>query len=169
MEIRTGTRRFPCRVIENPGTGNNCLGYALGSMLKARPSELRRALVHYFESVQQDQELSESFACSVLEDFESVPEAERVNCAIARLKANSFIPADLFVSYCQSGPWRRKMLERRNVVFFAERDGYYEPVTYYLDDVSRPTHYIGCDNTHYEALSMSVRHQLQFDVEFFGL
>jgi len=170
MEIRYGTRRFPVHVIENPGTDNNCLGYALGRMLKGEPADLRDALCDYLEASAPYKELCDSLTCSILDDhFETVPEDQRFAAALHALRNNCFIPADVFVSFCKRGPSRRRLLNRYNVVFFAERDGYYEPVTYHLDDISRPTQYVGCDNTHYEALKLNPRHMLQFDVTFFGL
>lgn len=166
MEIRYGTRRFPVTVMETPGTDNNCLGYALGSMLRCEPAELREALCEYLENAGADRDI---MACSVIQDFESVPEEARLTRALQELKAGSFIPADVFLSFCKNGPGRRRLLCRNNVVFFAERAGYYEPVAYHLDHVSRATQYIGCDNVHYETLRLSPRHMLQFDVMFFGL
>jgi len=170
MSIHYGNRQFPVEVVENPGTGNNCLGFALGDMLRGEPSDLRDALCRFVESIPSDCDLGKSIACSILEDFESVPEDRQHEVALCRLRRGCFIPADLFVAYCHSGKDRRRLLKRDNVVFFAEREGsVYEPVCYYLDDVSRRTQYIGCDETHYEELRLKPRHELQFDVAFFGM
>lgn len=170
MEIRHGSRRIPVKTIPNPGTGNNCLGYALGPMLKCDPAELRSSLCDFVRDC-ADSDTQADLACSVLEDFEKVPEAQRVAEAVRALEAGCFIPADLFVAYCAQGKDRRRTLMRHNVVFFAERDGYYEPVVYHLDNVARLTQYVGCNdsNSHYEALAMGARQQLQFDVAFFGV
>jgi hypothetical protein len=170
MEIRHGSRRIPVNRVPNPGTGNNCLGYALGPMLKCDPEDLRASLVDFVRDC-ADHDTQMDLACSVLDDFEKVPEAERVGAAIRELEGGCFIPADIFVAYCAQGKDRRRTLMRHNVVFFAERQGYWEPVTYHLDDVARLTQYVGCNrsNTHYEALAMGARHQLQFDVAFFGV
>jgi hypothetical protein len=168
MEIRYGTRRFPVRAIHNSGKGNNCLGYALGSMLKCEPSELRASLCEFVRCC-PDPEMQADLACSVLEALDDVPESDRVEAAARALERGCFIPADVFVAYCAKGKDRRRTLLKHNVIFFAERDDHYEPVTFYLDHVSQITHYVGCDNTHYEALALSPRHQLQFDVLFFGV
>lgn len=168
MEIRHKTRSFPVKVVPNAGLNNNCLGYALGPMLKQSPEDLRDSICRFVESCDRET-LREVYACSIVQEFESIPESRRFEVALAHLKGHGFIPADLFVAYCQAGPDRRRLLHRNNVVFLAERTGYYEPVTHYLDNVSRRTQYIGCDNTHYEALEMSPRHQMQFDLMYFGV
>lgn len=170
MLVVYGKRRFPVEVIPNPGTNNNCLGFALGDMLKGDPQDLRDSLCNFMETYVCDKEMRDDMACSILLNFEHIDEDKRFNIALQNLKDGCFIPADLFLAYCERGQDRRKLLRRHNVVFFAERDeGCYEPVCYYLHDSSMPTQYIGCDETHYQQLKMSQRHAVQFDIVFLGV
>jgi hypothetical protein len=148
MEIRFRGRRFPVTSVPNPGTGNNCLGYALGSMLRCEPEDLRWALCSFLAN--SPPELQATLACSILEDLDAVPEPERVSRALYELRHGCFIPADVFLAYCQSN--HKRLVRRDSVIFFAKRDDYYEPVAGYWDPNSTQTHYTGCDDVHYEEL-----------------
>jgi hypothetical protein len=150
MEIHFSGIRIPVTEIPNPGTGNNCLGYALGPMLKTDPEDLRWALCDFMSRAPT--ELQETIACSIIEDLDDVPEPERVSTALKALQHGCFVPADLFVAFCAMGHNRRKFLSRHNVIFFAKRSHFYEPVVFHREVGSTTTQYIGCDEVHYEAL-----------------
>jgi hypothetical protein len=161
MEIRYLNRCFPVTSVPNPGTGNNCLGYALGSMLRCEPEDLRWALCDFL--AKSPHELQETLACSILEDLDAIPEPERVSRALHDLRHGCFIPADVFLAYCKTR--RGRLLCHHSVIFFAKRERYYEPVAYHWDTSCRTTHYVGCDDVHYEELK--VVNELVFSTMFF--
>ena len=158
MEIYYNGARFSVTAIPNPGTGNNCLGYALGSMLKTDPEDLRWALCDFMHHAPR--ELQETIACSIIEELDEVPEPQRVATALHALQHGCFIPADLFVAFCADGRNRRKYLSRHNVIFFAKRSHFYEPVLFHVEPGSTTTQYIGCDEVHYEALQGRLLYKL---------
>jgi hypothetical protein len=161
MEIRFQDRRFPVTSVPNPGTGNNCLGYALGSMLRCEPEDLRWALCGFMAA--SPPELQATLACSILEDLDDVPEPERVPRALHELRHGCFIPADVFLAYCQSN--RKRLLRRDSVIFFAKREDYYEPVAGHREPHSTETRFVGCDDVHYEELRVQNKrllHSLYF-------
>ena len=162
MKIKHKGLSLDCESIPNPGSGNNCLGFALGRMLNAEPEDLRWALCEFLAKGRD-----EVVACSILEDFERIAPVERQRAALHSLRHGCFIPADVFIAYCASRFRRRGLLRRHNVVFFAKRDQFYEPVCHYLDDVSLPTEYVGCDGVHYEALKLRGFDGTKFDISYF--
>jgi len=154
-------RKFPCVEFETSGMGNNCLGYALAPILKVTPVALRMALVDFFE--RSDDDLQKFLSYSILQSTDgSVTEARHA------LAGSCFIPADVFIAFCQYGK-RNDVLHKRNSVVFFKREGdAFIPVCFYKADNAFHTEYVVCDGTHYQRiLFVSQSNEQLFQILFF--
>lgn len=165
--------RCQCQEISNSGEGNNCLGFALEAMLLCTPQELRDALVHFMNKMRignrECRILGRLLAISLLDIDDDIRD-EQLDRAIRCLKKGCFIPADVFLAYCEYMRYRhRKLLHRGNIVFFIKNKNQYIPQCSYYDNVALPTQYIGCvDNLHYQRLKLSPLDSRNFDLVYFG-
>lgn len=152
--------KITCTVEETSGQDNNCLGYALGGMLRCTPAELREAIACYVERI-RDPEISRVVCQSVTERDDASSEE-----ATACIRGGCFIPADVFVSYCIHCHMH---LQRGNVVFLLRDGCRMSPICFYYDSVKLPTTYVCCtDNTHFERVHMALEDSVHFDLALFG-
>jgi hypothetical protein len=158
---------FPVKIISNPGSNNDCLGYALGNFLKCSPKELRESFKRLVIKNACDQEFLKSVVMTLQENCEHVSSGNEYNVIMSLLNQQCFIPADFFLLWCARSDDKEHLLLKSNIVFFVKREEFFEPVTYWFDDITLSTCYIGCSNFHFEQLIMQKKNCIWFDLLFF--
>lgn len=164
MNVVCKGKYVPCTEIDNPGINNNCLGYSLGSMLRTTPEGLRNALIKFLHLLKlESPDYCNLVSLSVLDDDSDNPYKD----AVSELTNGCFIPADLFMAYCEYYKGKTNpCMQNCNVMFLIQHDKIYTPLCYFVENIAFPTIYIGGNGYHYKRVCIPLDQSVKLDLLF---